>query len=130
MPTPDTLEGWDTDLLTCLFLKAPLLNLPHPRHLFQNMEDMKMSRSEFTHQQLVDHYHTIISAIEASFGANSKLSPLVWVWTTLDLIACILQGILTSRNIGPDREPLDQDEFKNLLNEDDWEAVQHNLINL
>jgi hypothetical protein len=130
MPTPNTLEGWDTDLLAHLFLKAPLPNLPCPHHLFQNMEDVKTSRAEFTHQQLVDHYHTVISTIKAGFGANLKLSPSAWVQTTSDLIARILQGVLTSRNFGSDREPLDQDEFKNLLNEEDWEAVQRNLINL
>ena len=128
MPAPDTIVGRDTDFLTHLFLKAPLPNLPRPRRLFQNAEDVKTS--EFSHPQLVDRYHTVASAIEAGFGANAKLSPSAWVRTTSDLIARILQGVLATRNFGPDGESLDIDEFKKLLNEDDWEAVQQNLTNL
>jgi hypothetical protein len=128
MPAPDTIAGRDTDFLTHLFLKAPLPNLPHPCRLFQHTEDMKTS--EFSHPQLVDWYHTVASAIEAGFRANAKLSPSAWVRTTSNLIAHILQGILTTRNFRPDRESLDIDEFKKLLNEDNWEAVQQNLTNL
>jgi hypothetical protein len=128
MPSPDTIVGRDTDFLTHLFLKAPLPNLPHPRCLFQNAEDVKTS--EFSHPQLMDWYHTIASAIKAGFRANAKLLPSAWVRTTSDLIACILQGIPTTRNFGPDGESLDIDEFKKLLNKDDWEAVQQNLTNL
>jgi hypothetical protein len=58
------------------------------------------------------------------------LSPTAWVRTTSDLIARILQGILTTRNSGPDREPPDHDEFKRLFKDEDWEAIKCNLINL
>jgi hypothetical protein len=42
----------------------------------------------------------------------------------------MLQDILTMRNFGSDGEPLDHDEFKKLFNEDDWEAIECNLMNL
>jgi hypothetical protein len=129
MPAPDTIAGQDVDILTHLFLNAPLPNLPQPHHLFQN-EDVNKPRAGVSHQQLVDHYHIVAKAIETSFSANAILSPSAWVRTMSDIISCILQGVLTSRNLGPDGKPLDHDEFKGLLNEEDWEVVRHNLTNL
>jgi hypothetical protein len=129
MPTPDTIVGHDTDLLTQLFLKAPLPNLPHPRHLFQK-EDINTVRAGVTHHQLIDCYHLVASSIKAGFGANVILSPSAWIRTMSDLITCMLQGVLMTRNCGPDGEPLDQNEFKNLLKEEDWEAVKQNVSNL
>jgi hypothetical protein len=79
---------------------------------------------------LVDRYHTIANAIEAGFGANAILSPSAWVRTTSDLIARILQGVLTTRSCGPDGEPLDHDDFKKLFNTEDWEAIERNLANV
>jgi hypothetical protein len=129
MPAPNFIAGQDLDLITYLFLMAPLPKLPHPHHLFQSV-DVNESRAECSHQQLVECYHTIASTIEAGFGTNTTLSPSAWVRTTSDLIACILQGILAMRNFGSDREPLDHDEFKRLFNDEDWEAIKCNLTNL
>ena len=129
MPAPDTVAGQDTDILTHLFLKAPLPNLPHLRCLFQK-EDMNKPRAGVSHQQFVDRYHTVAEAIEAGFGANAALSPSTWVRTTSDLIAHILQGVLASRNIRANGKPLSHDKFKSLLNEEDWEVVGCNLTNL
>jgi hypothetical protein len=110
-------------------LKVPLLNLPCPCRLFQK-EDVNIAKADFMHQQLVDRYHTIASTIEAGFSTNVILLASALVRTTLDLIAHILQGVFTTRNFGPNRETLDQDEFKKLFNDEDWEAVKHNLTNL
>jgi hypothetical protein len=129
IPAPNTIAGQDVDILTHLFLNAPLPNLPQPCHLFQN-EDLNKPRAGVSHQQLVDHYHTVAEAIETGFSANVILSPSAWVRTTSDIISHILQGVLTSRNLSPDGKPLDHDEFKGLLNEEDWEAVGCNLTNL
>jgi hypothetical protein len=129
MPASNTIAGQDVDILTHLFLNAPLPNLPQPRRLFQN-KDVNKPRAGVSHQQLVDRYHTVAEAIETGFSANMILSPSAWVRTTSDIISRILQGVLASRNLGPDGKPLDHDEFKGLLNEEDWEVVRRNLINL
>jgi hypothetical protein len=47
-----------------------------------------------------------------------------------DLIAHILQGVLMTRNFGLDGETLEQEDFRKLFNEEDWEVVKCNLINL
>jgi hypothetical protein len=129
MPTPKTVAGQDPDLITHLFLTAPLPKLPRPRRLFQYV-DVNEAKAECSHLQLVERYHTIAGAIEAGFGANSILSPSAWVRATSDLISRMLQGILATRNFGPDGEPLDHDQFKSLFNEDDWDAIERNLVNL
>ena len=129
MPAPNTVARQDTDFLTHLFLKAPLPNLPCPCCLFQK-EDVNKLRAGVSHQQLIDCYHMVAEAIEAGFGANVALSLSTWVRTTSDIIAHIIQGVLASRNFGADGKPLKHDEFKGLLNQEDWEAVECNLTNL
>ena len=86
MPAPDTIVGQDIDILTHLFLNAPLPNLPRPCRLFQN-EDINKPRARVLHQQLVNRYHTVAKAIETGFGANAILSPSAWVRTMLDIIS-------------------------------------------
>jgi hypothetical protein len=129
MPALNFIVGQDSDLITHLFLMAPLPKLPRPHCLFQSV-DVNKTRAECSHLQLVECYHTIASAIESGFGTNATLSPSAWVRTTSDLIACILQGILAMRNFSSDGEPLDHDEFKKLFNDKDWEVIECNLINL
>jgi hypothetical protein len=116
MPAPNFIAGQDSDLITHLFLTAPLPKLPHPCHLFQSVE-VNETRAECSHLQLVEHYHTIASAIKAGFSANATLSPSAWVRTTSDLITHILQGILVMRNFGLDGELRDHEEFKRLFND-------------
>jgi hypothetical protein len=129
MSVPEPVEGLDAEVISHLFLKAPLPNLPCPCHLFQK-EDVNGARTKVSHQQLIDCYHTIAEFIEASFGTNAILSPSVWVRTLLDLITHILQGVLAMRNFGPNGEPLDQEDFRKLFNNEDWEGVSLLLINL
>ena len=78
----------------------------------------------------MDRYHNVAFAVEAGFGSNAVLSPSAWIRTTSDLLARILQGVRATRNFGPLGESLDQDDFKNLFNQEDWEAIQKNLTNL
>jgi hypothetical protein len=112
MLAPDPISGQDTDLLTRLFLNAPIPNLPRPRRLFQK-EDVNVTKAGVSYQQFVDCYHGLANTIEAGFGNNSIFSPSAWIRTMSDLISGMPQGTLAMRNFGPDGEPLDQDDFKN-----------------
>jgi hypothetical protein len=129
MSVPEPAEGLDAEVISHLFLKAPLPNLPHPHCLFQK-EDINSARMKVSHQQLVDCYHTVAEFIETSFGTNAIFSPSAWIRTLLDLITHILQGVLATRNFSPDGEPLEHEDFRKLFNDKDWEAVGLLLVNL
>jgi hypothetical protein len=118
MPALDTIVGQNTDIISCLFLMAPLPNLPCPRCPFQSKE-VNEAKMDCSHLQLIECYHTIANVIEAGFSANATLLPLAWIRVTSDLIACILQGVLTMRNFGPDGKPININDFKNLFDAKD-----------
>jgi hypothetical protein len=120
----DPPTGPDPDLLVDTFLRAPLPNLPRWCHLFQR-EDLDVSVANTSHQQFIDRYHNITSAIQAGFGPGTALSPSGWVRATSDLIECILHGMRATHTATPPNSTFDLEEFQKLLRQEDWETIQH-----
>jgi hypothetical protein len=125
----DPHTGPDPDLLVDTFLRAPLPNLPCRRRLFQR-EDLDVSVANASHQQFIDRYHNVTSAIQAGFGPGTALSPSGWVRATSDLIECILHGVRATRAAAPPNSTFDPEEFQKLLRQEDWETIQHMQTNI